>query len=54
MVEFVKEFEQYILSENKDEAIMTIIPGSVADQYFQITQKLNRVEEEFPPSVNFK
>lgn len=52
MVEYVKEFEQYILSENKEEPIMTMIPGSSADQFFQITQKLNNINEEFPQSVN--
>ena len=51
MVEFVKEFEQFILSENKEEPIMTLIPGSAADQYFQITQKLLKIEKEFPQSV---
>ena len=51
MVEYVKEFEQFILSENKEESIMTMIPGSIADQFLQITQKLNNISEEFPQSV---
>lgn len=53
MVEYVKEFEQFILSENKEESIMTMIPGSVADQFLHISQKLNKINQEFPESVNF-
>lgn len=51
MAEYVKEFEQYIINDHKEESLLTIIPGSSSDRFLQITQKLRKVAEEFPQSV---
>ena len=51
MVSFVKEFESYILSENKEESLITIVPGSEAELYLQILNKLKMISTEFPKEV---
>jgi hypothetical protein len=51
MVTFVKEFENYILSENKEDSLSTIVPGSEAQLYLQILNKLKSISNEFPIEV---
>jgi hypothetical protein len=46
MVTFVKEFEQYVLSENKEESLLSIIPGSQADTYMQFISQIKSIEEK--------
>lgn len=46
MVTFVKEFENYILSDKREESLISIIPGSEADIYLQISKALNEMEEK--------
>ena len=51
MVTFVKEFENYILSENKEDSLSTIVPGSESDLYIQILNILKTISKEFPKEV---
>ena len=51
MVNFVKEFESYILSENKEASLHTIVPGSESEMYLQILTKMKVISNEFPKEV---
>ncbi len=46
MSTFVKEYENYILSDKREETLMSIIPGSEADIYLQLTKYLREYEEK--------
>ena len=51
MVSFAKEFESFILSDNKEDSLLTIVPGSEAELYLQILNKLKAISNEFPKEV---
>jgi len=53
MVTFIKEFEQYLLSENRAETLQSLIPGSQAELYIQLTTLIKSLTEleELPESV---
>lgn len=44
MVTFVKEFEQYILSDFKEESLISIVPGSQAEVYIQFVNAYKEME----------
>jgi hypothetical protein len=44
MVSFVKEFEQYILSDGNQETLLSLINGSQADIYIQIINNIKKIE----------
>jgi len=54
MVSFVKEFENYILSDKREDSLMSIIPGSEADIYLQLVKALSELESKGKEPENFE
>lgn len=55
MVTFIKEFEQYLLSESREESFQSIIPGSQADLYIQLSSMIKSIStdtDEIPRNVS--
>ena len=46
MITFVKEFEQYLLSENRAESLNSLIPGSQSDLYIQLSEAIKQLTKE--------
>ncbi len=46
MVTFVKEYENYILSENKVDIIKTLIPGSQSEAYLNMMNQIKKINEK--------
>jgi hypothetical protein len=44
MVTFVKEFENYILSNNNEETLSTLVSGSQSEIYIQLINKLKEID----------
>ena len=54
MIPFVKEFENYILNENKEDSLNSLIPGSESETYLKILNQLKDVKDEnsvIPPNL---
>lgn len=54
MASFVKEFENYILSDKREDSLISIIPGSEADLYLQLTKALTEYSEKKKEPENFE
>ncbi len=55
MVSYVKEFENYVLSDFSEDAVNSFIPGSEQQLYFSIINQIKALskEKKVPEKVKF-
>lgn len=53
MSAFSKEFEQYILSDFREECLSSLVPGGISEKYFNLCRRINNFENQDHEKVNF-
>jgi hypothetical protein len=43
---YTKEYEQFIISDFREESLATLIPGSDAEKYLKIVRKINSIDSK--------
>jgi hypothetical protein len=51
MSTFVKEFENYIISDFREETLATLVPGSESEYFIKLIRRINNMEKEDPEKV---